>query len=445
MSRAFKYALLLGVLAVLAVVIALRLEQFVPLDFWLSTRLEVGLDQGILVEEAMLVLLLLLGFGTALATVNIASWTLRLLVVVVLVMEIWFATWLLAYFEWYFSPFAPTATVLLAFLGGTIFGLTRVGARKRLATMFYGRRLSPDCLHRLVESSEPLPPEPQLADASVLVAEVVVHPETPGGEPSLAESVRAINRWLESASQQLLRAGACLEQCDGEGIRAVFGLPLPEDGHALRACQAGQELVARAARLNAESGVNGGVILEVRVAVHSDRVMLAGYGPKGLHAPGVGGEAVDFARVLCQLAARYGARLVVGGSTFEQVKEWMEVRPVDLLAERESGLPTEIYEVIGRKGEVSSVELKRRDRFWDGVILLREGLLEEARAAFLEAKPAGDHDVLVEFYLRRVEQLRNGMGRQMAYPDTGFAYPDRKPEPTTDLQAALKSTGNHGG
>ena len=53
--------------------------------------------------------------------------------------------------------------------------------------------------------------------------------------------------------------------------------------------------------------------------------------------------------------------------------------------------------------------LERRDTFWRAVIRYREQTWDEALALFHSARSPGGADGPVEFYIRRIEQLRAGL------------------------------------
>jgi len=402
-SRAFKYSILIGLLASLVVLMMAQLGTFDALDFALSTRLGIGMTTLAMPVEATRLLVLLLAFGTAWVTTEVTRWSLRILLAGVLLLELVFSSWLLAYFDTYFSPFAPLGAVLLAFLGASIYALSNVGQRKKKALDLLGSRMTPSAIHEVVEGEMPLPFEPRLVEASVLVVEVVNH-EDLVDRASTDSYISLLNRVLETASEFLISEGAYLDQCDGEGVRAVFGIPVDDADHAARACVAALELARRLDNLNLELERDHHLSADFRIATNSDELIVATYGAGALTRLSVGGEPVDFSRAMCQANCQYGTRILIGGRTLELAAKVAEVRPVDLLSARDSGLPVEIYELLGTKATITAVELARRDLFWDGIVFFREGLLEEASEAFDRARPVGRKDPLIEFYRERIER-----------------------------------------
>jgi hypothetical protein len=69
----------------------------------------------------------------------------------------------------------------------------------------------------------------------------------------------------------------------------------------------------------------------------------------------------------------------------------------------------EIYELITHRGQLSEPQLARRDLFWKGVVYFRENLLDRALVTFMETREKYGTDGAVEFYIRRIEHMQQGL------------------------------------
>ena len=83
----------------------------------------------------------------------------------------------------------------------------------------------------------------------------------------------------------------------------------------------------------------------------------------------------------------------------------------DKLIQRSRDNPAreEVYELLGSRGEMSMDECTRRDLFWKGIVFYREQKWDDALTNFKLARELYPEDAPAEFYIRRVEQLRNGV------------------------------------
>ena len=69
----------------------------------------------------------------------------------------------------------------------------------------------------------------------------------------------------------------------------------------------------------------------------------------------------------------------------------------------------EVYELLALHGTLPPEEMERRDLFWKGIIYYRQQLWDEALSYFYSARLSHGADGPVEFYIRRIEQLRQGL------------------------------------
>jgi hypothetical protein len=123
----------------------------------------------------------------------------------------------------------------------------------------------------------------------------------------------------------------------------------------------------------------------------------------------VAGEPVEFARRLCRANLIYGSRVIIGSATFNLAESAVDVRPMELIHRFTEGAPEEIYELLAMKNVLSAEELERRDLFWKAVVYFREAHWDEAVTLFYGARGNNGGDGPVDFYLRRIEQVRGGM------------------------------------
>ena len=149
---------------------------------------------------------------------------------------------------------------------------------------------------------------------------------------------------------------------------------------------------------------------DYRIGINSGEMVVAAYGSRRLGAFSVAGEPVEWARRLCAANLIYGSRILIGSLTCQLAESAIEVRPLELV-HRHPNDPQreEFYELLARKQALSDEEMERRDAFWKGIISFREEKWDAALAEFRRAYHPEVHDGPLEFYIRRVEQLRDGV------------------------------------
>jgi len=310
----------------------------------------------------------------------------------------------------YLNPVPGIAALLLSVIAITLFRKTEAGSREPVLRRLFGQRLRPEIFRQLVEGELAVDFPGEMHEASVLVCSVHNHVELM--EVLKPEDyVALMNLYLRTASDFLVDIGGYLDECSGESIRVVFGVPLPPSGvlnHAAKAARAAIDLVSRLEELNRECDNRWQQRLDFRMGVNSGPMIAAAYGGARLGRYSVSGPVVDFTRHLSAACAQYGCRILSGPLSYEMASETVEGRPIDLLQRAGSRRRVELYEFLAPKNSLSPERERSRDQFWKGVILFRERKWEEAIKAFASARIPGIPDRVLDYYLERVERARRG-------------------------------------
>ena len=313
-------------------------------------------------------------------------------------------------YESYLNPAPGMAALLLCVIAITLFRRTEAGSREPVLRRLFGQRLRPEIFRQLVDGELPVDFPGEMHDASVLVCSVHNHVELMEVLKP-ADYVSLMNLYLRTASDFLVDVGGYLDECSGESIRVVFGVPLAPQGvlnHAAKAARAAIDLVSRLEELNRECDNRWQQRLDFRIGVNSGPMIAAAYGGARLGRYSVSGPVVDFTRHLSAACAQYGCRILSGPLSYEMASETVEGRPIDLLQRAGSRRRVELYEFLAPKNSLSPERERSRDQFWKGVILFRERKWEEAIKAFASARIAGIPDRVLDHYLERVERARRG-------------------------------------
>jgi class 3 adenylate cyclase len=410
--RYLKASLLCGLIASLFVGGLYASGAFTRLDFAFWIFLGKNSNPPAFQSALQYFMIVVLAFGVAWITIDITRPILKGLIVCALLLEVLCLPWVMNAHRRFVSPFAPSLALVFAAVGGSFYSRSEAGKRKRLLSQTFGERISRKAFYSLVNSNEPLDFSGQKREVSVLLCEIFNHEELTDSMPT-PDYVTMSNLFLQTGSDFLVEHGAFLDECDGESLRVVFGAPVGDDNHAEAACEAALELASRLQELNQVCEQRWQKRFDFRIGINSAPMVLAAYGSRRLGTFSVAGEPVDFARRLCAANVVYGSRILVSSGTQRDAMKALEVRPLELIRNGE-----EIYELLGLKHSLSDAQLFRRDLFWKGVILFREKKWEEALQHFQAAAPADaagsagsgeEEDGPLQFYIRRVEQVRAGL------------------------------------
>ncbi len=352
-------------------------------------------------------LFIFFAFAMAWTTIDIARKSLKAVVAAGALLQIVSLVWVLRLLGVFFSPFPSLLAIIFSFTAGMLYSRSEAGSRKRVLRQVLGDRVSTKTFYALLNSSHPLNLEGERREVSIIVCEIFNHDDLEAAL-SAPDYVALTNSFRRNAGDFLVERGGYLDECDGESLRVVFGAPLANEDHARIACESALALTERLDEVNAECHGIWKQMFDFRIGVNSGDMVVAAYGSRRLGTLSVAGEPVEFARRLCRANLIYGSRILLGTNTFQAAESSIEVRPMELIQRYEDGSREEIYELLALRDVLSFEDLERRDLFWQGVIYYREQLWDDALGLFHSARSSSGADGPVEFYIRRIEQLRIG-------------------------------------
>lgn len=406
--RYFKVTILIGFLTALLVAVMfemgvfraadLRLGSFLGLRFSpVAGRIE---QYPVFVSAAFLI---------AWTTIDILKNSLKCVIALGAMVELISAVWVCDKLGFFFSPFASGVAIIVAFSVSFLYAQSEAGSRKRVVQTTFGERISAKNTSTLINSDVPLNFEGELREGTVVVCEIFNHDQLADALP-VADYVALNNSFLRNAAEILVERGGYLDECDGESLRVIFGVPLVDPHHAEAACEAALDVMSRLDEVNRECYRVWSQTFDFRIGINSGEMVVAAYGSGRLGSFSVAGESVEWARKLCSANIIYGSRLLIGSYTCQLTETAMEVRPLDFVHRHPSDHGhEEIYELLARKQTLSDEDLERRDFFWKGILCFREAKWDEAVEQLRLASAGDSSDGPIDFYLRRIEQLRNNV------------------------------------
>lgn len=164
------------------------------------------------------------------------------------------------------------------------------------------------------------------------------------GFTTIAESMpaeqtfRMLNEYMPAVIEPITRHGGVVNGFHGDGILAVFNIPLPDPRHADHALQAAIEiLAATSARLFAD------LPIVTRLGVNTGEVISGTVGSGNRLSYSVLGDPVNVAARLEELNKGYGTRVLVSGNTVDALQETYPLVRIGDVALRGKRDPVRIY------------------------------------------------------------------------------------------------------
>lgn len=254
--------------------------------------------------------------------------------------------------------------------------------RERLKEAF-SHYLAPDLVERLVEQRELPKLEGEPREVSVLVTDIEDFASISAlyrDEP--AKLVRLLNLYLTRVSEVLMAHGACLDKYMGDSVVTLFGAPLPDREHALRACRAAIAVRDSVAALNAELEGLGLVPVRNRIGINSDTMFVGNVGSQLLVDYTAVGEGMNLTHRMERQNGRYGTQIVIGPNTRAMCGEAIVVRELDWVRFPGREERTTVFELVGLAGAPVEEGLRAaHEAYAEALAAFRAARFSEAEAA----------------------------------------------------------------
>ncbi len=269
----------------------------------------------------------------------------------------------------------------------------------------FGSYVSPVVLEKIVRREVPL--DGASTEACILFSDL-------RGFTAMAENMnpkdvlRLLNSYFAQMIDVLVDQGAYIDKFIGDGIMAVFGVPLPQPDPPLRAVRAAIAMHHRTMAMNRE-GAFGNRALDTGVGIHLGEVVAGNVGGPSRREYTVIGDTVNSAARLESLNRLYGSHVLVSETVADAVRSMPELlmREVDAVRLKGRVRPTVIYEVYNC---CSDSEIRQKSdtihEFTSGLRLYRQQEWDLALDAFRGVLARYPKDPLSRVYCNRIQELR---------------------------------------
>ncbi|MCP3136203.1 CHASE2 domain-containing protein [Pyxidicoccus xibeiensis] len=201
--------------------------------------------------------------------------------------------------------------------------------------------------------------------------------------------VRILNTYLTRVSGALLKEGGCLDKYIGDAVVCLYGAPMRQPDHAVRACRGALAAKAEVDRLREEFRVQGLPDMYTRIGLNSAVNFVGNFGSEQLFSYTAIGDGMNLAARLEGANKAYGSVIMIGPRTYELAKEHIEVRELDRVRVAGKTEAVTVYELLALKGGLDAHKQVTVERYHAALALYREARFAEA-AAVLEARKAED-------------------------------------------------------
>jgi len=224
--------------------------------------------------------------------------------------------------------------------------------------------------------------------------------------------VKIMNHYLTTMSGPIHDHHGIIDKYIGDAIMAYWGPPFVEDSdQAHFACLAAVDMIGRIESLRKDLPELLGVRAmpaecDLRIGVATGEALVGSIGSEFMMNYTVMGDTVNLASRLEAANKLYGTHALVAEDTVRKAGADIEFREIDRVFVAGQSRPQVVFELMGRRGELTPHQDLLRARYADGLLAYRAGRFDEARAAFKAAVDAVPGDGPSAALLSRVESLQ---------------------------------------
>ena len=165
--------------------------------------------------------------------------------------------------------------------------------------------------------------------------------------------VKLLNEYLSEMVDVIFKYEGTLDKFIGDSIMAFWGAPLRVSGHGRRAVDSAMEMVNRLNGFNERMMAEGFPKLQIGVGIHTGDVILGNIGSEKKLDYTIIGDNVNIASRMEGLTKEYGCSILISEAAYEEVKDSVPCRIVDMVRMKGKMHPLRIYEPLSRDIAVS--------------------------------------------------------------------------------------------
>jgi class 3 adenylate cyclase len=223
--------------------------------------------------------------------------------------------------------------------------------------------------------------------------------------------VNVLNRYLTVISDPVRRNNGIIDKYIGDAVMAFWGPPFTgAEEQARLGCFSALEQIAALPDFQAElpdlTGVRRGhPTVNIRVGIATGEVVVGSIGSELTRSYTVIGDTVNFASRLEGASKAYGTRILISEATQRLAADAIEAREIDSVLVVGKSEPERVFELLGRKGEVSVERLELRDTFVAALTDYRQQKWDKAAKGFRDCLSIMPEDVPSKVFLDRIARF----------------------------------------
>jgi adenylate cyclase len=217
--------------------------------------------------------------------------------------------------------------------------------------------------------------------------------------------VHLLNEYLTVMTDIVFKYDGTLDKYMGDALMAIYGAPLDQTDHPLRACYSALEMMEQLKKLNEKWIQEGKKPLDIGIGINTGMMMVGNMGSEQRFDYTVMGDAVNLGSRLEGANKAYRTHILISESTFERVKNELACLELDSVKVRGKTFPVKIYELVAERG-MPAADMEVINYFHKGLQLYKQQEWDEAIKVFENVSAMDKSMYAAELYIKRSLNLK---------------------------------------
>lgn len=281
--------------------------------------------------------------------------------------------------DWVIPVVAPMISLTAFGLATTLFQVAVLDKKRSKIQKSFQSYLSPVVVRQLVEQDQ----LPQLGGEEREITALFSDIEgfsTFSEKMSPDALVAFINTYLGEHTRCIMRQQGTLDKYIGDAIVAFFGAPNPDPDHATHALETAVAMMSVEDRINRDwpsLHPQWPLPIRTRIGINSGPAIIGNMGSDLRFNYTMLGDSVNLAARCESAAKQYGIRTLLTAHTVgkltEAQRDHYAMRPIDRIIVKGKEEPVLVYELIGYKDQLSSIDQECLEIFGEGFAAYQNG------------------------------------------------------------------------
>lgn len=215
---------------------------------------------------------------------------------------------------------------------------------KKMIKDMFGRYSSPAVIEQLIANPEKLCLGGEKVEATVLFSDI--RGFTTYCENYEAEKVvEVLNEYLSAMTEIVIENDGTLDKFVGDEIMALWGVPIFQEDHARKAVRAAWKMLIKLKKMQQDWKNLGVKPLDIGIGINTGTMIVGNIGSEKQMDYTAIGDNVNIGARLEALTRKYKTYLIISESTYEKVKDIVEVTKLGSVAVKGKSKEILIYKV----------------------------------------------------------------------------------------------------